>query len=87
MKSLPGDPAHPDYFVPEFHPISLERFYEIKATWLQWRATDRKFLPTELRRQPDTLMNDLLYIDSVFDAMTGQRLEQYRKQQEAQGNG
>jgi hypothetical protein len=85
MKSLPSDPAHPNYFVPEFHPITLERFHEIKNTWLQWRTLDRKFLPTELRKQPDTLLNDILYIDGVFDAMVGQRMEQYRKQQEAQG--
>jgi len=87
MRSLPDDPAHPNYFVPMLHPISLERFREIKDIWLQWRALDRKFLPTELRKQPDTLLNDVLYIDSVFDAMVGQRMEQYRNQQEQQGNG
>jgi hypothetical protein len=82
MRSLPNNPNHPIYFVPEFHQISLERFHEVKDVWLQWRALERKFLPTELRKQPDTLLNDILYIDSVFDAMVGQRLEQYRKQQE-----
>jgi hypothetical protein len=85
MRSLPGDPAHPNYFVPMLHPISLERFYEIKDTWVLWRSLDRNFLPTEIRKQPDTLLNDILYIDSVFEAMVGQRMEQYRKQQEQQG--
>jgi hypothetical protein len=82
MRSLPGDPAHPNYFVPMLHPISLERFHEIKDTWVLWRSLDRNFLPTEIRKQPDTLLNDILYIDSVFEAMVGQRMEQYRAQQE-----
>jgi len=70
--------------VPEFHAITLERFREIKNTWLQWRALERRFLPTELRKQPDTLLADILYVDSVFDAMVGQRMEQYKTQREAE---
>jgi hypothetical protein len=61
----------------------LRRFEDAYPTWVQWRATEKKFLPTELRKQPGTLMDDILYIDSIFDNMVGQRMEQYKKQQES----
>lgn len=80
MKSLPSNPEHPNYFVPDIHEMSVERYNEVKPIWIRWRATERRFLPTELRKQPDTLMDDILYLDSVFDAMVGQRMEQYRQQ-------
>jgi len=64
--------------------ISLERFEKAYPTWIIYRAFDRKIPPTEIRKQPDTLLEDILYIDSVFDPMVGQRLEEYRKRHEAQ---
>jgi len=68
-----------DNSLPEIMSISLDEFEDAYPTWLQWRATDRRFLPTDLRRQPEPLMSNILYIDSIFEKMVAQVLDRYRE--------
>jgi hypothetical protein len=81
---VPRDPNNPDFFLPDELEISFEDFEETYDVWVKWRATDRRFLPTELRRQPEPLMSNILYLDSIFEKMVGQVMERYKEQQ---GNG
>lgn len=81
---MPRDPNNPDFFLPDELEISFEDFEETYDVWVKWRATDRRFLPTELRRQPEPLMSNILYLDSIFEKMVGQVMERYKEQQ---GNG
>jgi len=59
--------------------MSIKEFEDVYPTWLQWRATEKKFLPTELRRQPQRLLDGVLYIDSLFEKITAQITEQETK--------
>jgi len=65
--------------------LSLADFNKYFPTWLQWRATSRRFLPTELRGQPQKLLDGLLYIDGIFEKMVRQIEEQNRAAESAKG--
>jgi len=86
MRSAPS--AKPDYSLPELDEIeiSLEEFREAYPTWLQWRQTDKRFLPTELRKQPQPLFDNILYMDTLMEKIIGQAMERIREQ-EAKKNG
>ena len=73
MRSFPSSKS--DSFVPPVLDITEEDFHEVYPDWVRWRATARRFLPTELRKQPETLMDKLLYIDSVYEAMLNQFMQ------------
>jgi len=76
---VPRDPNNPDYYLPDELEISFEDFEEVYDTWVKWRATGQRFLPTELRRQPEPLMSNILYLDSIFEKMVGQVMEQHKE--------
>ena len=77
MRSAPQE--NPDNSVPEIVEISYAEFMEAYPTWLQWRQTDRKFLPTELRRQPQPLFDNILYIDSLMEKIIGQYYDRMKQ--------
>jgi len=52
---------------------------DVYPTWILWRATERKFLPTDLRKQPEGLMEKIVYLDGLFENMVGQVMEQYKE--------
>jgi hypothetical protein len=79
LRSVPGDPSRPEYFLPDELELDYETFLDVYETWVLWRATERRFLPTELRKQPDRLMEHLLYLDHIFENMAGQVMEQYKE--------
>ena len=79
MRSLPGDPRHPDFSIPDELSIDLDEFHDAYHVWVLWRATGRRFLPTELRKQPEPLISTIIYLDSIFDRMADQVMEQYRE--------
>lgn len=74
MKSVPKSEV--DNSLPLVMDIGIEEFRDIYPTWLQWRATERRFLPTELRGQPQSLLDGLLYIDAIFEKLVAQMVEQ-----------
>lgn len=80
MKSAPS--KNPDYSLPEIIDLTYDEFIEAYPTWLQWRQTDRKFLPTELRKQPQPLFDNILYIDSLMEKIIGQFYERMKKENE-----
>jgi len=84
LRSVPKNPDRQDFYLPDELDISLDDFKEAYDVWVKWRATDRRFLPTDLRRQPEPLMSNILYLDSIFEKMVGQVMERYKEQQ---GNG
>lgn len=55
--------------------MTEEVFERVYPVWLQWVATDRKFLPTDLRRQPQVIMDGILQLDSIFEKMVAQQRE------------
>lgn len=57
----------------------MEEFDDAYHTWVLWRATERRFLPTDLRRQPEPLMSNIIYLDSIFEKMVDQVMEQYKE--------
>jgi len=65
--------------LPDTMELTVEEFKDIYPTWLQWRATDRRFLPTELRGQPQFLLDGLLYIDGIFEKIVSQIIDQDTK--------
>jgi len=73
MRSAPSKDG--DTFIPPLLEISEDDFLDVYPTWVQWRATGRRFLPTELRKQPSGVLDQLLYIDSIFDKIVEQVLK------------
>lgn len=69
----------PDNAIPAELNITYDRMMEVYPMWLLWRATDRRFLPTELRKQPQDLLNDIIYIDLLMEKIVGQQLEKMDK--------
>ena len=59
--------------------MSEEEFEHVYPVWLQWRATEKRFLPTELRRQPQQTMDGILYLDSLFEKMVEQQNQRREK--------
>jgi len=80
LKSVPADPNNQDFSLPDVLEISLDEFEDTYDTWVMWRATERRFLPTALRRQPEPLMSNILYLDSIFEKMVNQVMERYKEQ-------
>lgn len=80
MKSVPRNPNDPDFYLPDELEISYDEFEDCYGTWVKWRATGQRFLPTDLRRQPEPLMSNILYLDSIFEKMVNQVMEQYKEQ-------
>lgn len=39
--------------------------------WVLWRATDRKFLPSQLLQEPIGLLDDMLLLDGVYEVIQG----------------
>jgi len=76
-------PAKPDTTIPPELEISSERFREILPIWSLWVATDRRFLPTDLMKQPKRLLDDLLYLDVIADKIMKQIIEREEKNQNA----
>ena len=37
--------------------------------WVLWQATGKRFLPSQLLNEPESLMADILQLDSVFETM------------------
>jgi len=85
MRSAPR--TKPDFSLPglDDFEISLEEFREAYPTWLQWRQTDRRFLPTELRKQPQPLFDTILYIDMLMEKIIGQAQERIRQEMDRNG--
>lgn len=69
----------PNYSVPALLDISAEEFGDAYDMWLKWRATEKRFLPTELRRQPQPLFDNMIYIDMLFERMLGQQIERMKE--------
>jgi len=79
MQSAPSQT--PDYSLPDTMNITLDEFNEIYPTWILWVATNRRFLPTELRKQPQEDMDKLLYLDMLAQKIEGQMLERIKEQE------
>lgn len=58
--------------------MSEEEFERVYPVWVLWRATDRRFLPTDLLKQPQALMDAILELDGHFERMVNQ-VEERRK--------
>ena len=43
--------------------------------WVLWRATDRRFLPSQLLNEPAALLQDMLTLDGIYERMQEQRKE------------
>lgn len=41
-----------------------DRSYDI---WTLWRATDRRFLPSQLMNEPEGLLMDMLTLDGIYE--------------------
>lgn len=37
--------------------------------WVLWRATDRKFLPSQLMKEDESLLSDMIALDSAYEAI------------------
>ena len=37
--------------------------------WTLWRATDRRFLPSQIMAEPEALLSDMITLDSVYEAI------------------
>lgn len=59
--------------VPTILDITWDEFVEAYETWVVWVATGRKYLPTELRKQPQPLFGNMLYIDMLFERIVAQQ--------------
>lgn len=70
---LPGPKA--DNSIPLDLSISLPRFEEIYPLWARWRALDKQFLPTEIQKQPEHLLDDIIYLDMLLEKMVRQQIE------------
>jgi len=44
------------------HPLAYD-------VWVLWRATDRKFLPSQIMEENEALLNDMITLDSVYEAI------------------
>ena len=77
MRAAP--PRKPDTSLPSVLNITLAEFEAVYPTWIQWVATGRKFLPTELRKQPQYLLDTLLYLDAIMEKIVNQMMEQMRE--------
>jgi hypothetical protein len=71
MASLPSE--EPDTYIPEILDITLEEFEIVYPVWILWRATDMKFLPSQLIREPQELTDNILYLDNIFEKMVNQK--------------
>lgn len=60
-----------------------EEFESVYPVWLLWRATDRRFLPTELLKQPQKLMDGILSLDDIFERIVNQIEEQRNKKKKS----
>lgn len=70
----------PDTSLPEVLDISLKEFTAIYPTWIQWQATGKRFLPTDLRKQPQALLDGILYLDALMEKIVGQMMERMEKE-------
>lgn len=72
MSLVPKKGDRKKSIVPAVLDMSIEEFRDVYPTWLQWRATEKKFLPSDLRRQPQKLMDGVLYLDSLYEKIEDQ---------------
>lgn len=81
MKSAPKD--NPDYSLPEILDITIDEFIDVYPDWQLWQATEKKFLLTELRKQPRDKMEKIIYLDSLLEKLSGEFYDRKRKEAEA----
>jgi len=55
----------------ELPPLILLNSPDAYEIWLRWRVLDRKFLPYPggFLDQPESIMQDLILLDSVYDTI------------------
>lgn len=41
--------------------------------WVLWRATERRFLPSQLLAEPIGLLDDMLYLDGIYEMLKARR--------------
>jgi hypothetical protein len=81
IKSAPSPKL--DNTLPVEIELTWKEFQEAYPVWLQWIATEKRFLPTDLRKQPQPLFDNMLYIDMLMEKIIGQQVERMKEQ----GNG
>lgn len=52
--------------IPSVIALSKPYSYDI---WVLWRATDRRFLPSQLMQEDESLLSDMLLLDSAYEAI------------------
>jgi len=46
--------------------LNHENAYDI---WVLWRATDRRFLPSQLLEEPEAMLADMITLDGAYEAI------------------
>ena len=67
--------------LPEYANITeddLEQYWEL---WTRWRATDRRFLPSQLMAEPDRPFAIILELDSIYAIIEKQFFDKKAKQE------
>ena len=72
--------GYDSYDLPEYADVTqddLEQYWEL---WTRWRATDRKFLPSQLMAEPDRPLAVILELDSIYALIEKQVLDKKSKE-------
>lgn len=72
--------------LPDILELDLETLETYWGKWVIWRATDRRFLPSQLSREQELELNTLLQCDDLFERISRQIAKQENEQQ-TEGNG
>jgi hypothetical protein len=59
--------------------VEIDRYYPL---WLLWRATEKKFLPSQLMIEPGEPLSVMLELDSYFDRIARQKMDDENKDAE-----
>lgn len=77
MKVAPKEKL--DTFIPSILDMRLDEFHESYPDWLKYRITGSLPVGGGFREQPEHLMDNILYIDSIYEKVCNQINEQTAK--------
>ena len=66
--------------LPEYVNLTNDDLELYRSVWTRWRATDRKFLPSQLMAEPDRPLSVILELDGIYALIEKQILAEKAKE-------